>query len=46
VERLAKWNGHLLNRYDTKTLHAALSENRIDGGFGNLAGCQIALSRG
>ena len=42
-ERLEKWNGHLLNWYDTKTLRPLRPSYVSTVDSGNLAGCLIVL---
>ena len=46
LERMEKWNGHLLNWYDTRSL-STLSPGYVSTvDSGNLAGCLIALREG
>ena len=46
VERLPKWNGHLYNWYDTRTMKPLSPEYVSTVDSGNLAGCLIALKEG
>ncbi|MGE4483528.1 MAG: glucoamylase family protein [Oscillospiraceae bacterium] len=46
IERLPKWNGHLYNWYDTRTLRTLRPEYVSTVDSGNFAGCLIALSEG
>ena len=46
VERLPKWNGHLYNWYDTRTLKCLKPKYVSTVDSGNFAACLIALSAG
>ncbi|MBQ3404329.1 MAG: DUF3131 domain-containing protein, partial [Oscillospiraceae bacterium] len=46
VERLPKWNGHLYNWYDTRTLEVMEPKYVSTVDSGNLVGCLIALTEG
>jgi len=46
LERMDKWNGHLYNWYDTRTLRSLLPRYVSTVDSGNLAGCLIALREG
>ena len=46
VERLAKWNGHLYNWYDTKTLNIIGSKFISTVDSGNFAACLTSLKEG
>ena len=46
MERMQKWNGHLYNWYDTRTLKSLTPNYVSTVDSGNLAGCLIALKNG
>ncbi len=46
VERMQKWNGHLLNWYDTRNLNPLFPRSVSSVDSGNFVGCLIALREG
>ena len=46
IERLPKWNGHLYNWYDTRSLERLSPQYISTVDSGNLAGCLLTLSEG